>query len=96
MPADHGVGLDEDQDLLPSRPGSQQEDPDGPIGRSDPGSAASLGEGGKLLAEGEFDNRLFASASKESRNTTKEGYQEIEQVPHSEAYSARVRCSIRD
>ena len=85
MPADHGVGLNEDQDLLPSRPGSRQEDLEGPIGRTDSGFASFQGESGELLTQGEFDDRLFSSASKEGRNTTKGDPREFEQVPHSEA-----------
>jgi hypothetical protein len=55
-----------------------------------------MGECGELLTEGEFDHRLFASASKEGRNTTKEDHQEFEQVPHSEVHSARNHCPMRD
>ena len=96
VPADHGVELNDDQDLFPSRPDLRQEDPEAPIGRSDPGSAAFLGVCGQLLTKGEFNDRLLVSASKERRNTAKEDRREFEQVPHSEMHSARVRCSIRD
>ena len=96
MPADHGFGLNDDQDLFPSQPDLRQDDPEAPIGRTDPGSASLQGVGGELLTEGEFDDRLLASASKESRNTAKGDRREFEQVPHSEMHSARVRCSIRD
>ncbi len=82
MPPDHSFGLNDDQDLFPSRPDLRQEDPEAPIGRSDPGSAPFLGERGELLTKGEFDNRLFASASKERRNTAKGDRREFEQVSH--------------
>ena len=80
MPADYRVGLNDDQDLFPSRPGSRQEDPEASVGRSDLGSSSFLGERGELLPKGEFDNRLFASASKERRNTVKGDRREFEQV----------------
>ena len=65
MPADYRVGLNDDQDLLPSRPDLRQEDPEAPIGCSDPGSAPFLGERGELLPKGKFDDRLTAAASEE-------------------------------
>ncbi len=96
MPADNGVWLDDDQDLSPARPEFRQKDPEDPIDRSDSGLGSLLGEGGKLLTESEFDDRLLASASKESWKTAKEDRHEFEQVTQSEPYSVRVRCSIRD
>jgi hypothetical protein len=96
MPADDGFGLNYDQDLFPSRPAPRQEDPEGPIGQGYPGFGNLLGTGGQLLTQGEFDDCLPASASKEDRNTSKEDRRELEQMPHSEAYSARRHCSIRD
>jgi hypothetical protein len=96
MPADHGFGLNDDQDLFPSRPHSRQKDPEASIGRSNPRSTPLLGERGELLTEGEFDDCLLASASKEGRKTAKEDRREFEQMPHNEAHSARVGCKLRD
>ena len=98
MPTDHGFGLNDDQDLFPSRPDLRQKDPKAPIGRSDPGSAPFpfLGERGELLTKREFDDRLLVSASKEGRNTAEEDRYEFEQMPHSEAHSALARCELRD
>ncbi len=96
VPADHGFGLNDDQDLLPSRPDLRHKDPEAPIGRSDPGSTSLLGERRELLTKGELDDRLPISASKEGRNTAKEDQCEFEQVPHREAHSARRHCSIPD
>ena len=96
MPADDSVGLDDDQGFFPSRPAPGQEDPEAPVGRSDSGATPLLGERGKLLTKGELDDCLPASASKEGRNTAKEDRCEFEQMPHSEAYSARRHRSIRD
>ncbi len=96
MPTDHGFGLNDDQDLFPSRPDLRQEDPEAPIGRSDPGSAAFLGEGGQLLTESELNDWLFSSTSEEGRNTAKQDRYEFEQMPPSEAHSALARCELRD
>jgi len=63
MPSRHGIRLDDDQDFFPPRPSPWQQDPEAPIGRGDAGSASLLAEGRELLAEGEFDDRLSASAS---------------------------------
>jgi len=96
VPADHGFGLNDDQELLPSRPAPGQEDPEGPVGWSDPRSAPSLGEGGKLLTESEFDDRLLASASEEGRNAAEEEHQEFEQGPHREVHLVRNHGPLRD
>lgn len=96
MPADDSVGLNDDQGLLPSRPGPRQEDPEAWIGRSDPRSAPFLGERGELLTESELDDHLLISASKECWNTAIEDRCEFDEVPNVEMHSARVRCSIRD
>ena len=45
------------------KPGVQQSEPSG---RNDPRLASFLGLGGQLLTQGEFDDRLPASASKEA------------------------------
>ncbi len=58
MPPDHSFGLNDDQDLFPSRPDLRQKDPEASIGRSDLGFASLLGVGGQLLTQGEFDDRL--------------------------------------
>lgn len=96
MPAGHGFGLNDDQDLFSFGQDLRQENPEAPVGRSDPRSMSLLGERGELLTEGDFNNRPLASASKEGRDTAKEDRCEFEQVPPSEANSARVRRSMRD
>lgn len=50
MPADDGLGMDDDEHLLPPRPEPAKCDPEDPIRRSDRGPLAG-GEGGELLAE---------------------------------------------
>ena len=96
MPSGHGVGLDDDDDVLPSRPDPRQQHPEASIGWCDAGSASLLGEGRELLAEGKFDDRLLASASKEGRDTSKGDRREFEQLPHCTTHSERVRHSVRD
>jgi hypothetical protein len=96
MPSGHGVGLDDDDDVLPSRPDPRQQHPEASIGCCDAGSASLLGEGRELLAEGEFDDRLLAAASKEGLDTVKGDRDESEQLPHSEPHSEQVRRSRRD
>ncbi len=96
MPADDGFGLNDDQDLFPSRPAPRYEDPEASVGRSDPRSAAFLREGGGLLTESELDDHLLVSASKEGWNTAEEDRCEFEQMPHSEAHSAPAKCEFRD
>ena len=96
MPADHGFGLNDDQDLLPFQQDLRQEDPEAPIGRSNPRSTPLLGERCELLTKGEFDDCLPTSASKEGRDTAKEDRCEFEKMPHNEAYSGPGRCGLRD
>jgi hypothetical protein len=87
---------DDDQDPFPSRPYSGKKDPKGPVGRSNPGLSTLLGEGCELLAKSEFNDCLFASASKESRNTAQEDPYEFEQMPHWEAHSGAGSCGLLD
>jgi hypothetical protein len=60
------------------------------------GATTLLGERRELLAEGELDDRLLASASEEGRDASKGDRDESEQLPHSEAHSERVRHPVRD
>lgn len=59
-------------------------------------SARAIRERRQLLAEGELDGRLLASASEEGRNTSKGDGDESEQLRHSDAHSERVRHPVRD
>jgi hypothetical protein len=62
MPSGHSVGLNDDQDLFPPRPDPRHQHPEASIGWRDSRAASLLGERRELLAEGEFDDRLLASA----------------------------------
>ncbi len=64
MPANHSVGLDYDEDSLPSRPESEEGDPENAIEWRDLGFGFLLAESGQLLPEGQLDNCLFFSTSR--------------------------------
>ena len=79
MPADDGVGLDDDEGLSPSRPELRQEDPKGAVCWCDPGLGSLMGVDGELLAQSEFDQGLLAPASEKGWNTAKQEHREVEQ-----------------
>ena len=87
---DHGLGLNDDEGLSPSRPELRQEDPEGSVYWCDPGLWSPLDVGGELLAQGEFDQGLLAPDSKEGWDTAKEERHEFEQWPHSEVHLRTV------
>jgi hypothetical protein len=72
VPTNHGVGLDDDQSLFPPRPELRQQDPEGPIYRSNPGLRSFLGARSELLTQGEFNEYLLIPGSKEGEATSKE------------------------
>ena len=53
LPADHRIGLDDDEGVGPVVPGVAKEHPEYPIRRSQSGSGVPLLEDGRLLAQGE-------------------------------------------
>jgi hypothetical protein len=71
MPADHGLGLDDDQSLFPSRPEPEQSNPESAIKGREPWPGSRLGVGGELLAKGKLDDRLLPTTSEEGQNTEK-------------------------
>ena len=72
MPADHGLGLDDDQDLLPARPEPVECDPEGAGQGGESRCGSRLGVGGELLAKGQLDDRPLSASSEERRSTTKQ------------------------
>ena len=54
MPANHGVGLHDDEDICPPRPEPAKEDPEESIRDRQAGPRAPLPEDGDLLTEGEI------------------------------------------
>ena len=61
MPADHRVGLHDDESVGPVPPGVAKEHPEYPIRRAQSGSAVPLLEDGQLLAQGEVLDHQFQS-----------------------------------
>ena len=77
MPTNDGIRLDDYEDSLPSRPESEEGDPECSIEWRDPGSYLLLAVRGELLAEGQFDNDLLTLVPDEGRSTTNNECQEV-------------------
>ena len=71
VPADHGVGLHDNECVFPSRPDLRERDPKGAVDRGDPRLGPSLGVGGKRLAQGGFGDRLLFWGAKEGEDSSK-------------------------
>jgi hypothetical protein len=69
MPADHGLGLDDNYDFLPARPKLMECEPEGAVKGCELGSGSPLGVGGELLAKGQLDDRLLPATSEKRQNT---------------------------
>lgn len=82
VPAHDGLGPDDDQDLLPARPGLAQQDPEGAIQRRELGPPPSIGEDGELLAESQLDEGLLTLAADAGPQRVEQGDREREQYPH--------------
>ena len=85
MPANHCVRIDNDENSLPSRPESEEGDPEDAIERRDLGSYFLLAVCGELLSEGQLDNHLLILASEQSRGTTNNECHEVEKGLHAPA-----------
>ena len=72
VPADHGLGLDEDQYFLPARPEPVERDPEGAVKGCEPRRGSALGVGGELLAKGKLDDCLLPASSEEGQNAGKQ------------------------
>ena len=95
MPSHHGVWLDDDPGLLPSRPERGECDPEGAIEWRQPRLRLLLIVSGKLLAKGELDDDLLAVAAKEGQNTSHDECQEVEWVLHGDRDSGGFGAAIR-
>ena len=69
MPADHGLGFDDDQYFLPATPKPVQCHPEGAVNGCELGPGSRLGVGGELLAQGKLDDRLLPATSEEGQDT---------------------------
>jgi hypothetical protein len=72
VPADHGLGLDDDKDFLPAKPKLVKCDPEGAVQGGESRFGSPLGVGGKLLAKGQLDGRLLPATSEQGENTAKQ------------------------
>src|SRR3990172_11928734 len=70
MPADHGVGLDENHHFLPPRPHAAQDDPEEAIRSPHARSRPLDGENGELLAESEVFQEEVAPRGEERAEPT--------------------------
>ena len=67
VPADHGLGLDDDEGASPVWPESAECDPESSISRSEARARLLLCVDGELLPEGQLDDGLFSTSAKECR-----------------------------
>src|SRR3972149_11591739 len=70
MPADHGVGVDENHHFLPPRPHAAQDDPEEAIRSPHARSRPLDGENGELLAESEVFQEEVAPRGEERAEPT--------------------------
>jgi hypothetical protein len=82
MPADHGVGLHDHQCLLPSRPQTDERNPEGSIEQRQPRPTLALSVDLELLAERKLDERLIPATSEESQEATEDRECESRCGPH--------------
>jgi hypothetical protein len=91
MPADHGLGLDDDERALPARPATQQRDPERSIDRGESRPGLPLRVDGELLPQGQLHDGLLLAIPKESEQASGHCHQELEQRSHDERDAARFR-----
>jgi hypothetical protein len=72
MPTDHGVGLYDDQRLLPPRPEADEGDPEGAIKRREPGPALAPRGDLELLPKRELNEGLILAASQQREEAADE------------------------
>ena len=76
MPANHGVGLHDDEDICPPRPEPAKEDPEEPVRGRQPGPRPPLREDGDLLTEGEvLDGEVGAITEKRAEAVREKEYE---------------------
>ncbi len=78
MPANDSIRLDYDESSHPSRPESEEGNPEDAIERRDLGLGLFLAVHGELLAEGQLYKCLLILASKQCRSTTNKECQKVE------------------
>jgi len=78
MPANDGIWFDDDKNSLPSRPESEEGNPEDAIERGDLGLCFLLAVRGELLAKGQFDYCLLIATSEKGWSTTEKESQKME------------------
>ncbi len=96
VPADHCLGLNDDQDALPAGPESRESDPEGSINRRDPRPRMAASVDRELLAQGELDNGLIPAAAEQSGAALDDRDLERDHHPHHRGHSALPRGTRRD
>ena len=69
MPANHGVGLDDDQRVDPARPDSEQSHPEAPVGIGQFRPGFLVLQNGELLTESQVFEDEIRAGSEESTNS---------------------------
>ncbi len=91
MPADHGLGWDDDPSGLPARPATRQRDPERPIDRGESRPGLPLRVDGELLPQGQLHDGLLLATPEEREEASNDSRQELEQRSHAGRDAARFR-----
>ena len=78
MPADHGVGLDDDEDVRPSRPEPGKDDPERAVGLAQVRAARGALQVGQLLAQGEVLQCEVGPAAEGGPQRAKEAQEQVD------------------
>ncbi len=91
MPADHGLGLYDDQIALPARPEARKRDPERAIERGQSRPRLPLRVDGELLPQGQLHDGLLLATPEEREEASDDRRQEQEQRSHAGRDAARFR-----
>jgi hypothetical protein len=84
MPADDGIGANDHEVVLPTRPESGERDPERTIQRAQSRSKPTLRVHRKLLTQGKLDDCLILAAPEEGDDAVKKQRYEMDQSAHGE------------
>jgi hypothetical protein len=82
VPADHGLGLHDDENLGPARPNLTEARPEEPVQPIQPGTGSLPLEHGDLLSEGENLEGGVTATTEEDANGGQESKDELEHKPY--------------
>ena len=91
VPAEHGLGLYDDQSAFPVRSDARKRDPELPIERRQPRSRVPPRVDGKLLSQGQLRDGLVVATPEEREEASDDRRQELQQRSHRECDAARFR-----